>query len=102
VTAGEAIVREAGSWPGVTHEPGASCTILRYGGREVGRVVGDARVELVLPPRVRDMLAETGRATAAGGRAVYELGEQAEAVELLRLAYERARVAERVRDARRR
>jgi len=94
VDVGDEIAREVESWPGVTHGPHPDGGIeLRYAGRSLGRVLADGAVEPVLHPRVRAMLVETGRLPAA---------EPAEAVELLRLAYERARVAERVRGARRR
>jgi hypothetical protein len=90
-----AILREVASWPGVTEADG----VLRYAGGELGRLRGDA-VELSFHPRVRAMLLETGRAERAEGGRVRP-ADPDDAVELFRLAYVRARVAERVRDARR-
>jgi hypothetical protein len=92
VDAEDAILREVGSWPGVTADAEGT---IRYRGRELGRVA-DGAVELRVHPRLREMLVETGRASAHADptRAV---GGREGAVELFRLAYERARVAERVR-----
>jgi hypothetical protein len=75
---------------------------LVYTGRELGVLDGD-RLELVLPRPVRDMLVETGRARAAASPdRVFVVGaETEEALELVRLAWERARVIERVRATRR-
>jgi hypothetical protein len=92
VRAGESIVRTATSWSGVTQAPHPEGGVeLRYAGRPLGRVADDGAVEAVFHPRVRAMLIETGRLPAAGAE---------EGIELLRLAYERARVAQRVREAR--
>jgi hypothetical protein len=92
VEAADAILREVASWPGVTVEPGGE---LRYRGRELGRV-GDGGVEVRFHPRLRAMLLETGRAVAHEDPARVAAGGD-DAVELFRLAYERARVAERIR-----
>jgi hypothetical protein len=90
----DAIVRELATWAGVTAGPDGA---IGYRGRELGRVYPD-RVELRFHPRLREMLVETGRAAAhADGTLV--VGDRGAAVELFRLAYERAQVAERVRSA---
>jgi hypothetical protein len=86
---------ELAGWEGVS----VDADVVRYAGRELARRDGDA-LELTFHPNVRRMLVETGRAVAAaGGRVRPAAGE--DPVELFRLAYERARVAERIRDARR-
>jgi hypothetical protein len=90
----DALLREVSGWPGVSVEAG----VVRYAGRELGRVAGGG-VELVFHPGVRAMLLETGRARAAADGRVAPADD--EPLALFRLAYERARVAERVRDARR-
>ncbi len=111
MNAADAIVREVDSWEGVTQAPHHSGgVVLRYHRRELGRVHGDECVELPFAPGLREMLVETGRAELhpllpGSGRVTFRLGEPGDvgaAIELFRLAYERARVAERVRAARRR
>jgi hypothetical protein len=84
---------EVASWDGVTVAGG----IVRLHGRELGRI-GAGRAEVRLPPRIAAMLVETGRARAGDGTHVWvPLDEPDAAVELFRLAYERAQVALRVR-----
>ena len=95
-------VAEAGAGaPGAPGAPGAA-GVLSADGRTFASVSGDG-VELTLPPRVRDMLVETGRAAALPSAAhalVTADGDGAFDLDLLRLAYERARVttAYRARD----
>jgi hypothetical protein len=110
VGAGEVIVREVGSWEGVTQAPHRFGGVeLRYGRRELGHVHGDALVDLPFQRRLRDMLVETGRAEPhhvlpESGWISFRLRapeDAGEAIELFRLSYERARVAESVRAARR-
>jgi hypothetical protein len=110
VGAGEVIVREVGSWEGVTQAPHRFGGVeLRYGRRELGHVHGDALVDLPFQRRLRDMLVETRRAEPHhvlpdSGWVSFRLQgpeDAAEAIELFRLSYERARVAKSVRDARR-
>ena len=82
---------EVASWDGVTVAGG----IVSLHGRELGRI--DAgRAEVRLPPRIAAMLVETGRARGADPTHVW-VDDPDEAVELFRLAYERAQVALRVR-----
>lgn len=104
------IVREVSSWAGVSARPHRLGGVeLRYGRRELGHVHGDGQVDLPFHRGLRDMLVETGRAEPHrvlpdSGWVTCRLdGEDgaAGAVELFRLAYERARVAERARAARR-
>jgi hypothetical protein len=90
-----AVLSEVGAWEGVDAAGGE----LRHAGRLLGRL-GAAGAEIAFPPRIAAMLVETGRAEAhAEPRLVRFAGETDEAIELFRLAYERARVAERVRRA---
>jgi luciferase-like monooxygenase len=96
------VLGEVTAWEAVTSEPlpggGAE---LRYRGDLLGRVLGDGTSELAFQPRVRAMLVETGRAGPhADPRLVRFAGPPDEMVELFRLAWERARVARVVRDAR--
>lgn len=98
--ADEWVAAEVASWPGV--ERGDD---FRYAGRAFGQIDGGV-AELRFRPRVAAMLVETGRAEPHPDprRVVFRLSDDEdarEAVELFRLAYERARVDARVRAARR-
>lgn len=89
-----AIAAAARSWPGVEAGYNGDTVLLSADGRAFASVSASG-VELVLPPRVRDMLVETGRATALAPPAhalVTPDGDGAIDLDLLRLAYERARV----------
>ncbi len=107
-----AIVAAARSWPDVRAgaatgaatgaAPGTRCpdtVVLSTGGRTFA-LVSPSGVELTLPPRVRDMLVETGRAAAlpspAHALVTPDDGGQID-LDLLLLAYERARVTAAVR-----
>jgi hypothetical protein len=92
------IVAAVSAWDGVAALTRADGTVeLRYGGRELGRVLADG-VVLRFHPRLRTMLVETGRAAPHGddparvALRVESDEDAAEAVELFRLAHERARV----------
>lgn len=100
--AAERIRAEVGFWGGVSVHP------HRFGGvefrlerRELGHLHGDALADLPFPRRLRDMLVETGRATAhrvlpdSGwvSRPLASDEDVDEVIELFRLSYERARVA---------
>ena len=107
-SAGERIEREVGSWEGVTVRPHRFGGVeFRLGKRELGHLHGDRLADLPFRRVVRDMLVETGRANAhhvlpesGWVSKPIETDEDAdEAIELFRLSYERARVAQAVRDA---
>ena len=109
-----AVVATASAWPGVEvgveANPGSGgaggsgtgrdATVrLGNGGRTFARV-SPAGVELTLPRRVRDMLVETGRATALPSPARAHITPDDGGLidlDLLLLAYERARVTTKVR-----
>ena len=90
------------AWDGVTgHEHRFGGREFRYGRRELGHLHGDRLADLPFPKRIAAMLVETGRAEphrfARGGWVSFPIrGEEGvdAAVELFRLSYERARVAE--------
>jgi hypothetical protein len=103
------IEREVAAWEGVTvHTHRFGGVEFRLGTRELGHLHGDRLADLPFKRPVRDMLIETGRANAhhvlpdsGWVSKPIESEEDADAViELFRLAYERARVAEAVRSAR--
>ena len=106
MSASETIAREVTSWEGVTAGPHRFGGVeFRYGRRELGHLHGDAVADLPFHPTLRAMLVETGRAEPHrhmpdSGWVTFRIAGEAgvaEAVALFRLAYERARVAERVR-----
>jgi hypothetical protein len=110
-TAGARIQREVGSWEGVTAQPHRFGGVeFRLGKRELGHLHGDRLADLPFVRTIRDMLVETGRALphhvhpdSGWVSKPIETDEDAdEAIELFRLAYERARVAQNVRAARER
>jgi hypothetical protein len=102
---GARIEREVTSWPGVTvHARRFGGREFRLGRRELGHLHGARRADLPFPPRIRDMLVETGRAEPH--HVLPESGwvsrqiradDVDEVVELFRLAYERAQVAANLR-----
>lgn len=99
----ESIEREVTSWDGVTPHPHRFGGVeFRLGKRELGHL-HDSWADLPFTARIREMLVETGRAEphrfGVPGWVSRSLDE--EVVSLFRLSYERARVAEAVRDARR-
>ena len=99
-------MRAATAWGGVTgRSVGNGGYDLAYGPIEFGRI-RPGSVEAALPPRVREMTIETGRAEPGAGRRwalvrVASTDDVEPAVELLRLGYERARVALAVREVQR-
>ena len=97
------IAAEVGAWEGVAAVPHPRVGIqFRLGRRELGHVHPERAVDLPFPRRLRDELVAAGRAHehpfARGTgwvRKPLETPEDAvDAVELFRLAYERARVAQ--------
>jgi hypothetical protein len=95
------------SWDGVTaHDHRFGGREFRYGRRELGHLHGDRLADLPFPKRIAAMLVETGRAEphrfAQGGWVSFPIRDEQdvdEAIELFRLSYERARVAEARRAA---
>jgi hypothetical protein len=90
------------SWAGVSvHEHRFGGREFRLGRRELGHLHGDRLADLPFPTRIAAMLVETGRAEphrfARGGWVSFPIdGDEGvdAAIELFRLSYERARVAE--------
>ena len=78
---------------------------FRLGRRALGHLHGERWADLLFHRGVRDMLVETGRAephhvlpeSGWVSKQIRDERDAAEAVELFRLAWERARVAENVR-----
>ena len=102
------IEREVGSWEGVTtHAHRFGGLAFRLGRRELGHLHGERWADLPFHRRVRDMLVETGRAqphhvlphTGWVSRQIRDEGDVREVIELFRLSYERARVAQNVRES---
>jgi len=103
------IEREVGCWVGVTtHVHRFGGTEFRLGRRALGHLHGSRWADLRFERGVRDMLVETGRAqphhvlpeTGWVSRRIRDEADAAEVIELFRLSYERARVAENVRASR--
>jgi hypothetical protein len=103
------IEREVASWPGVTtHAHRFGGVEFRLGRREIGHLHGKRWADLPFQKGIRDMLVETGRAqphhvlpeTGWVSRQIRSDEDVAEVIELFRLSYERARVAQNVREAR--
>jgi hypothetical protein len=108
-TIGERIEHEVGSWAGVTtHEHRFGGTEFRLGRREIGHLHGSRWADLPFQRGIRDMLVETGRAqphhvlpeTGWVSKQIRSEKDVAEVIELFRLSYERARVAQNVRESR--
>jgi hypothetical protein len=104
------IEREVGAWDGVSvHEHRFGGVEFRLGRREIGHLHGERWADLPFHRGVRDMLVETGRAqphhvlpeTGWVSRQIRSDDDVAEVIELFRLSYERALVAERVRSEKR-
>ena len=106
------IRREVLSWPGVTAEPHRFGGIeFRLGKRELGHLHGDPPrlADLPFKRTIRDMLVDTGRAlphhvmpdSGWVSKPIRDADDAAEAIELFRLSYERARVAASVAATRR-
>lgn len=96
------ITQEVGSWVGVTtHDHRFGGVEFRLGKRELGHL-HESWADLPFTSRIREMLVETGRAEphrfGVKGWVSRELDE--EVVELFRLSYERARVAQSVAEQR--
>jgi hypothetical protein len=100
---GARIEREVGSWEGVTLHPHRFGGVaFRLGRRELGHIHRGGWADLPFTAHIREMLVETGRAGPhrAGVRGWVSADLDEETIELFRLSYERARVAQAVREAR--
>jgi len=98
----ESIQREVASWEGVTAHPHRfGGTEFRLAGRELGHL-HEAWADLPFTARIREMLVETGRAEPHrfGVRGWVSRDLDREAIELFRLSYERALIAQNVRASR--
>jgi hypothetical protein len=106
---GARIEREVTAWEGVSAHP------HRFGGREfrlgtraLGHLHGERWADLIFHRGIRDMLVETGRAqphhvlpdSGWVSKQIRTDQDVRDVIELFRLAYERARVAENVRAGR--
>jgi Family of unknown function (DUF5519) len=104
MSTGEQIATVVRSWPGVEAAPHRFGGVeFRLGRRELGHLHGDRIADLPFPRRVRDQLIAEGRARPhhvlpESGWITVSIGSDDEAesaVELFRMAYERAQNARR-------
>ena len=104
------IVDEVASWPRVELSEGRfGSTRFMVGRRELGHLHGSRWADLPFQRGIRDMLVETGRAqphhvlpeTGWVSKQIRSDEDVREVVELFRLSYERARIAQNVRESRR-
>lgn len=102
------IVREVASWDGVSMHPHRSGGVeFRLGRRSIGHLHGDSRADLPFHKGIHDMLVETGRAqphhvlpnTGWVSKQISGDADVEEVIALFRLSYERARIAQAVRDS---
>jgi Family of unknown function (DUF5519) len=100
------IEREVGSWDGVsTVEHRFGGVEFRLGRREIGHLHGARWADLPFHKGIRDMLVDTGRAqphhvlpeTGWVSKQIRSAEDVGEVIELFRLSYERAMVAQRMR-----
>jgi hypothetical protein len=99
------VTAEVLTWEGVSqHEHRFGGVELRLGRRELGHLHLEGWADFPFTARVRQMLIETGRVTphrfGVDGWVSRDLDEPDEVVELFRLSYERAQVAQAVRASR--
>jgi hypothetical protein len=104
MTTGEHIATAVLSWPGVEEFPHRFGGVeFRVGRRELGHLHGDRIADLPFPRRVRDELIAEGRArphhvlpdSGWVTTSIHTDGEAENAIDLFRMAYERARNARR-------
>jgi len=98
--AGDRIIEEVTSWPGVDAGPGSRGELsLRLGRREIGHLHGDHSLHLGFPKEVWFELKEQGRIDyhpvfpgkpGYAARRIEDESDVRDAVELLRLNYDRA------------
>ena len=102
----ERIEQEVGAWDGVSvarHRFGG--VEFRLGRREIGHLHGARWADLPFQKGIRDMLVETGRAqphhvlphTGWVSKQIRSEEDVVDVIELFRLSYERALVAQRIR-----
>jgi hypothetical protein len=102
VMAGQRIIDEVGSWPGVLTGPGTrgASVAFRVGGRELGHLHGDHAAHFSFPKDVWDELREQGRivphpvfpdARGPAARRIETEADVRDVIELLRMNYERLR-----------
>ena len=99
------VTAEILTWAGVSqHEHRFGGAEFRLGRRELGHVHLEGWADFPFTARIREMLVETGRVTphkfGVTGWVSRDLDDPDEVVELFRLSYERAQVAEAVRASR--
>ncbi len=99
--AGQQITQEVASWPGVEAGPGdrGSSVAFRLGGRELGHLHGDRALHTSFPREVWTELKEEGRIDfhpvfpgkqGPAARRLEDADDVRDAIELLRLNYDRA------------
>jgi hypothetical protein len=99
------VTAEVLTWEGVSqHEHRFGGVELRLGKRELGHLHLQGWADLPFTARIREMLIETGRVSphrfGVEGWVSRDLDDADEVVELFRLSYERAQVAQAVRASR--
>jgi Family of unknown function (DUF5519) len=102
------VAAEVTTWKGVTqHEHRFGGVEFRLGGRQIGHLHGARWADLPFHRSIRDMLVETGRAqphhvlgdTGWVSKQIASDADVTDVIELFRLSYERARVAQTVRES---
>jgi hypothetical protein len=99
------VTAEILTWEGVSrHEHRFGGVEFRLGKRELGHIHTEGWADFPFTARIRNMLVETGRVTphkfGVTGWVSRDLDDPEEVVELFRLSYERAQVAQAVRASR--
>jgi hypothetical protein len=98
-TAGQRIIDEVTSWPGVTAGPGRRGELsIRFGRREIGHLHGDHAAHFGFPKEVWADLMEQGRivphpvfpdSEGPAARRIEDEADVRDVIELLRLNYDR-------------
>lgn len=97
--AGEQIIEEVTSWPGVSAAPGSRGELsLQFGRREIGHLHGDHAAHFAFPKRIGAGLREEGRvgphpvmpeSPAWGARRIESEADVRDVIGLMRLNYDR-------------